>query len=122
MNGGGVLLFPDNRTITGKSLLGTDGTTVTSGFSVNDLDNYILQGCRFLAASGYYVNARPSYWTEDAYFTLTNIWTSSITGKYNYNLQVFIKHNGGTLTQINTSDTSPYSDAYMPIILVQTAS
>lgn len=49
----GLLLFPDNCTITGKSLSGIDNTTITSNVTESELNIFLQQGCSFLPGSGY---------------------------------------------------------------------
>lgn len=49
----GLLLFPDNKTITGKTLSGINNTTQTTGVTSAELQAYLDQGCVFLPSSGY---------------------------------------------------------------------
>ena len=50
----GLLLFPDDETITGSSLSDLDGTTVNTGMTEEQLDVYLEQGCAFIPACGQY--------------------------------------------------------------------
>lgn len=50
----GLLLFPDGKTITGKTLSGMDNTTQTTGVTAAQLQTYLDQGCAFFPASGMY--------------------------------------------------------------------
>lgn len=65
----GLLLFPDGRTITGKSLSGTDNSTTTTGVTLSELNEYLEQGCVFLPVCGYYQLT----WTQ----TQGHMWSSS---------------------------------------------
>lgn len=47
----GLLLFPDNRSMTGQALSDFNGTTLTT-FTNDQLNAYLSQGCVFLPASG----------------------------------------------------------------------
>ena len=49
----GLLLFPDGETISGKTLIGINNTSATSGVTLAELQAYLDQGCAFLPASGY---------------------------------------------------------------------
>ena len=54
-NIGGFIFFPDNQTITGRTLSNFDSTTnAATGVTEAELDNYINQGCVFLPLSGEY--------------------------------------------------------------------
>ena len=50
----GMLLFPDDETITGITLDGTDGSTITTGITAEQLQAYLSQGCVFLPLSSKY--------------------------------------------------------------------
>ncbi len=50
----GLLLFPDGKTITGKTLSGMDNFTQTTGVTLSELNAYLAQGCVFLPGSGTY--------------------------------------------------------------------
>ena len=48
----GLLIFPDGKTITGKTLSGMDNDTQTTGMTSTEFYAYLAQGCAFLPASG----------------------------------------------------------------------
>lgn len=50
----GLLIFPDGKSITGKTLSGIDNTTQTTGVTAAELNAYLRQGCVFFPASSYY--------------------------------------------------------------------
>ena len=52
----GLLIFPDGKSITGKTLSGMDNTTQTAGVTESELNAFLAQGCVFLPASGYYAD------------------------------------------------------------------
>ena len=49
----GLLLFPDNFTISGKTLTYTNRSNLNVGFTEQDLSVYLNQGCIFMPALGY---------------------------------------------------------------------
>lgn len=118
---GGTLIFPDGYTIIGKTLSGSNGTTVTYNFSYNELQNYINQGCRFWYPTAYY-NYGGVGWPYDAETNMTQLWSSTLYNSKNYyNFRVLVAHPSAG-TQIVWNDSSPTNSCYMPIILVRTAS
>ena len=50
----GYIFFPDDKTITGKTISYFDTTTATEGFTYSDINNYVKQGCVFLPTCGFY--------------------------------------------------------------------
>ena len=51
----GLLVFPDGKTITGKTLVGVDNVSnSTSGVTSAELNAYLEQGCLFLPCAGIY--------------------------------------------------------------------
>ena len=72
----GLLLFPDGKIITGKSLLGINNTTQTIGMNESELNNYLRQGCVFFPASGWwsgYLNDWVRAGEDGIYWSKTNI-------------------------------------------------
>ena len=68
----GILLFPDDTTITGTTLANTDSSTPNTGITSSQLDEYLNQGCVFLPAGGYYSSSWSSngeYWSSSEYDT-----------------------------------------------------
>ena len=67
----GLLIFPDDKTISGKSLSGINNSVQTTGVTIDELREYIDQKCEFLPALGY-VNASGAFTgggTIGAYWT-----------------------------------------------------
>ena len=65
----GLLLFPDDETITGDTLTNMDNTTINTGITEAQLNTYISQGCVFLPASGfYYSNPESPAWAGGGYY------------------------------------------------------
>ena len=79
----GLLLFPDNKAITGVSLSYLDNTTVNTGVTVSKLNSLIEQGCVFLPMGGYSNDGTWSRGGERGYFWST-IQNNSSTAKYAY--------------------------------------
>ena len=76
----GLLLFPDNKIINGKTLLSVNDNTNTEGFTENDLNKYLNQGCVFLPQSGYCTynsNTKKINWYGSTFYL-----TSECTGSY----------------------------------------
>lgn len=68
----GLLIFPDGETITGTALSNMDNSTVNTGITISQLNEYLNQGCIFLPAGGYYSggwNSGSSYGTSTEYDT-----------------------------------------------------
>lgn len=57
----GLLLFPDNLVISGKTLSGVNNSTVTYGMTEAELNEYLSYGCAFLPASGYWHSNNSSW-------------------------------------------------------------
>ena len=66
----GLLVFPDDCSITGKVLSGMDNTTITTGITNAELNTYLAQGCAFIPASGF------------CYFGDDFEWASNSFGRY----------------------------------------
>ena len=49
----GLLLFPDGETITGKAFSYMDASSLNTGFTVSDVNNYLAQGCVFVVCGGH---------------------------------------------------------------------
>jgi hypothetical protein len=76
----GVLLFPDDQTISGKTLSGMDNNTLTTGVTESELQFYLGQGCAFLPGTGR--NAGSFYEGGTAGY----YWTSQSAGGSAYNI------------------------------------
>ena len=70
----GMIIFPDNETITGAALSYMDNINLTTGVTVQQINNFIEQGCVFLPQTGFYNlgwtgQEYGEYWsrTEDQY-------------------------------------------------------
>lgn len=74
----GLLLFPDNEIINGKSLNGINNTSVTEGFSETDINIYIEQGCAFLLGAGMY--------NSSEFFNVCNVWRQCTSTPYSSGL------------------------------------
>ena len=104
----GLLLFPDDATITGKTLSGINNTTCTTGVTGSELTAYLDQGCVFLPASGYY---RYGSWCNGGSYGLW--WPATQdNGSNAYNLLV------GS-SNVNPSSSNSKSDSYFPVRLVR---
>ena len=69
----GLLVFPDDETITGKELSGFDNySTITNSFSLSDIETYTSQGCVFFPTTG------EAYY----YSSLNNGWAAGGSGIY----------------------------------------
>lgn len=60
----GILVFPDNKQITGKTLTGTNNSTNTTGVTVEELNAYLNQGCVFFPNSGFRGYSSYGYWGQ----------------------------------------------------------
>ena len=67
----GLLIFPDEKNITGKALSGMDDDTYTEGVTEEELATYIEQGCAFLPPSGMYMADYKDWSTGGNYLTST---------------------------------------------------
>ena len=68
----GILVFPDDETITGLALTNMDNSTCNTGITEAQLNTYLNQGCVFLPASGSYNSAWGTggdYWSSNEYDT-----------------------------------------------------
>ena len=96
----GLLLFPDNKTITGKTLSGINNTTQTTGVTSTELKAYLDQGCVFLPSSGY----RYSGWYDCGQVGYQ--WSGTVSNESNaYNFRV----GGSYLIFSSLSKTNCYS-------------
>lgn len=71
----GLLLFPDNKIITGKTLSGINNTTQTTGVTESELNTYLKQGCAFLPISKWWSDYTKDWVDrqEGIYLSKTNI-------------------------------------------------
>lgn len=79
----GILLFPDDETITGETLTYMDNSSVNTGITSSQLNTYLNQGCVFLPFGGYYNsgwNSGDSYLSSTEYDTTNANILSLITG------------------------------------------
>ena len=116
---GGLLLFPDDVIISGKSLSGINGTTINSGVTASELQNYLDQGCRFLKTMGYYVTYNGGDWRKHT--TVFSCWTTiHYSGNMYYDVHIAVddEHYG---TRVLCDDISEGGYAFFPSYLVRTA-
>ena len=71
----GLLLFPDGQVITGTALSGMDNTTVTTGITEAQLEEYLDQGCVFLPAAGEYSGSGFQYGGTYGYYLSSTKYT-----------------------------------------------
>ena len=100
----GLLIFPDNETITGATLTNMDNSTCNTGITEAQLNSYLVQGCIFLPASGYYNGS----WTTGGYY-----WSSN---EYDTTNAYRISFSNGT---INLASSDYKSSCYLPVYLVK---
>ena len=94
----GLLLFPDDETISGKTLSGINNYTQTTGVTEEELNEYLNQGCVFLPASGI-LNLRTD-WFDGGFAT---IYMSSTKDDNQYGLCLYLHNNGiNSMFYINT--------------------
>ena len=105
----GLLLFPDDETISGKTLSGINNTTQTIGVTEEELNEYLDQGCVFLPASGNYYN---DDWNLGGYYG--GYWSS--TGDNTSSAYTFDFNDADIYTD-NYTDYK--SDLYLPILFVK---
>lgn len=94
----GILLFPDNETITGETLTNMDNSTVNTGITSAQLNTYINQGCVFLPFGGYYNSG----------------WNSG----YNYLSSIEYDTTNSNILSL-TSSTANKLNSYYPVRLVK---
>lgn len=113
----GVLLFPDNETITGVTLNGFDNTTITSNITNNQLNDYLNQGCAFLPASGWRYRSSGSWERggQNTYYWSTAK-NSTTTAQ-----ALRIATSGGASLTFSTSVNCGTNGYYVPVRLVRTA-
>ena len=98
---GGLLVFPDGLTITGKTLSYTNASGATSGVTLSELQNYLDQGCAFLPAGGQYYSgswgsggASARYWFTDRMDSskslATNYFVNGISNLDQFNTNYFM--------------------------------
>ena len=64
---GGLLVFPDGLTISGKTLAGVNNSSLTENMTQQELNAYLEQGCVFLPMSGYR-NTGLSAYASNSYY------------------------------------------------------
>ena len=112
----GLLLFPDDRVISGKTLKYTNNNGFTSSVTGSELQNYLDQGCVFLPFSGintdawYYPGTYGYYWSA----------TYSITSDA-YHLYMLYSSGSGGFNGGNPLNTASKTVFYMSVRLVRTA-
>ena len=104
----GLLIFPDGKSITGKTFSNMDRTDDDSlgSITLSQLNTYLAQGCVFLPASGYYCdgdgwfgsgNNYGYYWSSTEsnsnyayllYFYDSGLYTGNFVNKFNYYISV----------------------------------
>lgn len=67
----GLLIFPDNKTITGKALSGMDNTAKTTGVTAAEINAYLEQGCVFIPQSGNAYDVYGAWGTGGMYLSST---------------------------------------------------
>ena len=82
----GLLLFPDSKTITGKTLSGINNTTCTTGVTGSELNNYLDQGCVFIPASGCFLDGHSDYGGNTGFYWSTYQSGWAYTLKFNSSL------------------------------------
>ena len=96
----GTLVFPDNEMITGKALSGMDNSTITTGFTLSELTDYLHQGCAFFPDMGIH-NSSGDSWEESEQY----IWTN---GRYLYTgVNHTYSHTGGGILNIGSNPVKP---------------
>ena len=105
----GLLLFPDGKTITGKTLSGINNTTQTTGVTLAELQGYLDQGCAFLPASGYYSDGVSWYYAGSFGRCWSATENDASSGYYLY------FHSSNVNPSINNSKSS----LYFPVRLVK---
>ena len=91
----GILLFPDDLTITGRTLSGMDNGTQTTGVTVAELNEYLDQGCAFFVQ-----NAQ--------YFEEYSAWGNSLSGSY----FSATRYDNERAYNLNFSSSSVYAETY----------
>lgn len=100
----GLLIFPDGETITGTTLSNMDSSTVNTGITESQLNEYISQGCIFLPAGGHYTGSWSSggdgvfYGGSTEYnasngFNLYNNTVSNVGKSSDYQMVILVKNN-----------------------------
>ena len=56
----GVLIFPDDETITGKTLNNFDNDTTNTGITITEVNEYIDKGCAFIPSFAFYQTSWPT--------------------------------------------------------------
>lgn len=121
----GLLLFPDGKTMTGKTLANVNGVKpfanspeYTAGFTNAELSAYIEQGCVFLPGSQY---RDGSGWSYTSPSTTGTYWFSTDDGTQYFGYQLYFYANeddGGKLM----TNWSGYKDScYCPVRLIKEA-
>ena len=117
----GVLVFPDEGIITGKTFLAnsvkkTGGASIgglTNDFTLSDLNNYLEQGCEFLPAGGYCYNG--TYSSADSFgYYMTNHSDSNSSCR----ICEFYAYSP-TMAYLNVSSAKDKGTVYMNVRLVR---
>lgn len=118
----GILLFPDNENISGITLTYMDNSSINTGITISQLNNYLNQGCKFIPCNGYYHSnwevggSDGNYWSsiennsERAYylyFSHNYISSTDYTNKQYYYGVWLVKYSiNGTQTILQVSNQS----------------
>lgn len=118
----GILLFPDNENISGITLTYMDNSSINTGITISQLNNYLNQGCKFIPCNGYYHSnwqvggSTGNYWSsiennsERAYylyFSHNYISSTDYTNKqYYYGVWLVKDSTNGTQTILQVSNQS----------------
>ena len=104
----GVLIFPDNETITGAALTYMDSGGTTQDLTLEQFNNYLSQGCIFLHNEGF-AQTGSGFSAGNNYL---GYWSSSEGSSSSV---AYILTDQGTLTTSNYSK----SNGYLPVYLVR---
>ena len=105
----GLLLFPDNATIVGKTLSGiNDYNSLTTDVTISELNVYLDAGCAFIPSSGAY----PGWWSLSGYGTY---WWSTTNRNNNTGYTLSFSSAGQLGVDTETNKTS----LYCPVRLVR---
>lgn len=116
----GLLLFPDNVLITGKTLDGINNNTITSNVTLSELQNYLNQGCQFFPCSGYFsITNNGDFWrsTGEVGYMLSS--TFSHTANYGDYLSYCYALN--YWTSVTVSGGTGINNTYCTVRLVKSA-
>lgn len=96
----GLLLFPDDVSITGIALNNIDTLNVQSGVTIEELNNYINQGCVFIPGAG--VNTNGSWYSGGVSFSIPTATTSTSSNTSFVRIDVTKSGDTFTITEYNT--------------------